>query len=83
MGQDLISGPGDLIFLLFGLGVTVWAALDVHGLVGVLFRVGAWAPWRPRAMPEIPEWRLALVKWAARFTAVCIGAVLLAHFLRL
>lgn len=83
MTHDLISGSGDVDLLVVGLSLGAWAFLDAKGLLRFLFRMGGWAPWRPREMPTISGSWIAFLKWeGGLMVAICV-LVLAAHFLRL
>jgi len=82
MTLDVISGRADLVMFIVALLVGAWVFLDTKGILRILFRLGGWAPWRPREMPTISAGWLAFLKWGGGIVALFAALVLIAHFLR-
>ena len=82
MTLDVISGRADLVMFIVVLLLGAWVFLDTKGMLRFLFRLGGWAPWRPREMPAISAGWLAFLKWDGGIVALFAALVLIAHFLR-
>jgi hypothetical protein len=81
MTLDIINGRADLAMFAVALLVGAWLFRDTTGILRLLFRLGGWAPWRPREMPTISAGWLAFLKWDGGVVALFAALVLIAHFL--